>query len=82
MYSLLVNPVKEDIRITVLLQCFFALRIKEAMKRKDEKTNQMRGQFERELEKQVTELDQANRRVEHLEELLDQQRKQLLQSLR
>ncbi|VDP89938.1 unnamed protein product [Echinostoma caproni] len=57
-------------------------KIKEAMKRKDEKTNQMRGQFERELEKQVTELDQANRRVEHLEELLDQQRKQLLQSLR
>ncbi|TPP57560.1 hypothetical protein FGIG_03823 [Fasciola gigantica] len=57
-------------------------KIKDAIKRKDEKTNQMRNHFEKELEKQAAEVEEANRRAEHLEELLDQQRKQFLQTMR
>ncbi|KAF8571094.1 hypothetical protein P879_01272 [Paragonimus westermani] len=55
-------------------------KIKEAIKRKDEKMALMRKRFEEELKQSSDEMDAANRRAEHLEELLDEQRRQFLQA--
>ncbi|CAL8098278.1 unnamed protein product [Calicophoron daubneyi] len=55
-------------------------KIKEAIKRKDEKLAAARESFEKEKQQYLAEIKEANDRAEHLEELLDQQRQQFLQS--
>ncbi|KAF6768704.1 hypothetical protein AHF37_08628 [Paragonimus kellicotti] len=55
-------------------------KIKEAIKRKDDKMALMRKRFEEELKQSSEEVEAANRRAEHLEELLDEQRRQFLQA--
>ncbi|KAF5402102.1 hypothetical protein PHET_04348 [Paragonimus heterotremus] len=55
-------------------------KIKEAIKRKDDKMALVRKRLEEELKQSSEEVEAANRRAEHLEELLDEQRRQFLQA--
>ncbi|CAH8620300.1 unnamed protein product [Heterobilharzia americana] len=55
-------------------------KVKEVIKKKDEKLVMLRENFHSELEKKDRELEAVNQRAQHLEELIDQQRKQFLQS--
>ncbi|CAH8577287.1 unnamed protein product [Schistosoma turkestanicum] len=55
-------------------------KVKEVIKKKDEKFCVFRETFQNELEKKDRELDAANQRAQHLEELIDHQRKQFLQA--
>nr|CAH8871310.1 unnamed protein product [Trichobilharzia regenti] len=55
-------------------------KLKELMKKKDEKLVMLRETLQNEIEKKERELDAANQRAQHLEELMDQQRKQFLHS--
>ncbi|CAH8620936.1 unnamed protein product [Schistosoma mattheei] len=56
------------------------LKIKEIIKKKEEKFAILRESFQNELEKKDRELDAANQRAQHLEELIDHQSKQFLQA--
>ncbi|KAK4476159.1 hypothetical protein MN116_001375 [Schistosoma mekongi] len=54
-------------------------KVKEVIKKKDEKFAMYQESFQNELDKKDHELVVANQRAQHLEELIDQQRKQFLE---